>query len=70
MEEYKKSITEYADVQDAMAYAEEKGREKGLTEGIENEKIEIAKNCLKEGLPIETIAKITGLTVGQINKLK
>ncbi len=66
MEEYKKSITEYADVQDAILYYEQKGRE----EGVEQEKIQIAQNCLKEGLSIEIISKLTGLTLEQIESLK
>ncbi len=35
MEEYKKSITEYADVQDAILYYEQKGRDEGFSEGVE-----------------------------------
>ncbi len=90
MEEYKKSITEYADVQDAILYYEQKGfsegvekgreegveigidkgREEGLKEGENQKSLEIAKNCLKEGLSIETISKLTGLTLEQIESLK
>ncbi len=82
MEEYKKSVTEYADVQDAMLYAREegfsegveKGREEGVEKGREEgevqKSLEIAKNCLKKGFSIETIAEITGLSPMQIESLK
>ena len=66
MEKYKKSITEYADVQDAMLYASEVAMEKGREEGIEK----VVLNCLKIDMPIEEISKITDLTVEQIEKLK
>ncbi len=86
MEEYKKSITEYADVQDAILYYEqkgreegveiglekgvEKGREEGIEIGIEQEKIQLAKNCLKKGFSVEIISEITGLSPDQIESLK
>ena len=31
---------------------------------------QVARNAIKEGLPTEQIAKLTGLTVDEINKLK
>jgi len=69
MEEYKKSITEYADVQDAMAYAREKGREKGREEGVETRTVEIARKCLQKGMSVEDISELTGLTSEQIKQL-
>lgn len=39
-------------------------------EGQYEEKIEIAKNMLDDGIALETISKYTGLTVEQINYLK
>ena len=39
-------------------------------EGIEKNKIEIAKNMLKENLDIELISKVTGLSEEQISSLK
>jgi len=43
-----------------------KNLEKGKKEGI----IEMAMNSIKEGLPTELIAKLTGLTMEEIEKLK
>ena len=42
----------------------------GLERGQKLEKLEIAKNMLSENLKIETISKVTGLTVEEIESLK
>lgn len=44
--------------------------EKGIKQGIEQEKIEIAKSMLKENINIDIISKITGLTLEQLNLLR
>ncbi len=38
--------------------------------GIEKRNIEIAKNLLKLNFPVEAISQATGLTAGEIDKLK
>ena len=45
------------------------GVDKGKEEGTKNEKIQIAKEMKKENIPIETIAKVTKLTIEEIEKL-
>ncbi|MGL5066640.1 MAG: hypothetical protein ACRC6T_02265, partial [Sarcina sp.] len=47
-------------------YLEERGRE----EGEKLKQIEIAKNGIKQGLSIEIISTLTGLSVEEIEKLK
>ena len=47
----------------------EKGIEKGIMEGSQKEKIEIAKKMLELKIDIETIAKATGLTEQEIEKI-
>ena len=42
----------------------------GMAEGKHDEKLETAKNMLKLGFDIETIAKVTGLSAEEIEKLK
>ena len=42
---------------------------KGVDDGIEEEKIQIAKNMLKEKVSIEFIIKVTGLTRKEIEEL-
>ncbi|OQX75706.1 MAG: hypothetical protein B6D61_09930 [Bacteroidetes bacterium 4484_249] len=46
-----------------------KGEEIGIKKGEEIGKIEIAKNAIKEGLPVEMIIKLTGLPKDEIEKL-
>ena len=50
-------------------YVEEKGIEKGIMEGSQKEKIEIAKKMLELKIDKETIAKATGLTEQEIEKI-
>jgi predicted transposase/invertase (TIGR01784 family) len=47
----------------------EEGMEKGREEGIEEGREEIARNALMEGLPAETIQKITGLDIETIRHI-
>jgi len=46
-----------------------KGIEEGKAEGRAEGKVETARNALAEGLPIDTIRKITGLSPEEIAKL-
>ena len=56
----------------------EEGREQGLLQGIEqgiqkgerNKQIAIVQNLLNEGSSVEFIAKVTGLSIEEINDLK
>ena len=48
----------------------EEGREEGLEEGRAEEKINIAKELLKDGMDVQKIAKITKLEVKQIEELQ
>jgi len=42
---------------------------KGREQGIEQEKVEIAKNMLSDNMPLETIAKYTQLSIAELEKL-
>ena len=72
-EKYDASIKVYRDTLATMEYAEVKGLEKGRAEGIaEGEKkkqLEVARNLKQMGLSAEVIAKGTGLTTEEIEKL-
>ena len=46
------------------------GREEGISIGVNQEKVNAAKGLLREGLGIDMIARVTGLSVSEINKLK
>lgn len=50
------------EVESKIASAEEKGMEKGIAKGTNEAKKEIALNLLAQGMAIENIAKVTGLT--------
>ena len=72
--EYKKSVLEYADVQDAIRCAQQKsmragleqGREEGREEGLVEARRLLAKNMLAKGLAISLIAEISGLTEEEV----
>ena len=51
-------------------YGFDSGMEKGIKQGINKEKIEIAKKLLKKGTPIEEIIELTELTEEEIKNLK
>ena len=53
-----------------MQNAKEEGLEEGRAEGSKQEKIEIAKNMLKDNMPIDVIVKYTNLTEEEIENLK
>ena len=45
------------------------GRSEGLAEGAAQEKREIAKSMIKEGIAIEIIKKVTGLSADEVEEL-
>ena len=48
----------------------DQGYREGMSQGKSKEKIEIAKNLLKNNVDISVIASSTGLTEDEINSLK
>ena len=58
----------------ALSYAEEKGIKQGIEQGIEQgtkqEKIEIAKNAIKNSFDDETIIKLTGLSLEEVKEIR
>lgn len=48
----------------------EKGKEIGIKEGEEKNKLRVALNCLIKGMDVKTIAEITDLPVERIEILK
>ncbi|MFC1239084.1 hypothetical protein ACFGOO_06570 [Treponema vincentii] len=57
------------DVRTQRAEAEKIGFDKGLEEGIKETKRKTAKNLLELGVTVEVIAKVTGLSVQNIETL-
>jgi predicted transposase/invertase (TIGR01784 family) len=78
MDAYDDSLKIYRDLKNSIDAAEEEGVAKGLAEGLEKgeaiglekKSIEIARNSLRVGLPVETISQITGLSPEEIEALK
>ncbi len=48
----------------------EKGLEKGLEKGRIEERLEIARTALSEGLPVELVKKLTGLEIEKLKDLE
>lgn len=55
-------MTTERDIKNQIAYAREEGEKKGL--------LKVAKKCKAEGIPVETISRITGLSEQEIADLK
>ena len=45
------------------------GKADGKVEGLEEGKKTVAKNFLKDGMPIEVVSKNTGLSIEELEKL-
>ena len=75
---YNKRMETLSNEKSALRSAEEKGIKKGIAQGIEQgieqgaklEKIEIAKNAIKNGFDNETIIKLTGLSLAEVERLR
>jgi predicted transposase/invertase (TIGR01784 family) len=48
----------------------DEGRVMGLVEGRTEERVEVAKSSLREGISIDTIIRITGLSRAEIESLR
>ncbi|MFK4415855.1 putative transposase/invertase (TIGR01784 family) [Bacillus sp. RC251] len=57
------------DEQAKLAHAREDGLEEGIEKGIEKGKIQLIRGIHKNGMPLEDIAKFTGLSTEEIRKL-
>ena len=69
MEEYKKSVLEYQDVQDAIECACKRGETRGEARGEANAKRAIIAQMLENGLSIPIIIKLTGLSEDEVQTL-
>ena len=72
--EFQKYMSEEEDkkkIQNSLlSEARENGINDGISKGVSQEKVSIAKNMLNKNMSIEDISDITGLSVEEINKLK
>ena len=58
-----------AGLKEGIALGEARGEKRGLLAGEQKKAIETAKKLLEENIPAETIAKCTGLSLEEVNKL-
>ena len=65
LREYEDSLKAYHDIKNSLDTAEEKGRKKGK----EERSVEIAREMLQDGEPIEKIIRYTGLSETEISEL-
>ena len=74
MREYKKSVLEYQDVQDAIKYASrrnfEEGEKRGEKRGAADARRMIIMQMLANDISIPMISKLTGLSEEEVNELK
>ena len=54
---------------DGIKEGKEKGIKQGIKQGIKENKLETAKNMLKENISIDIISRVTGLDIKEIEKL-
>jgi predicted transposase/invertase (TIGR01784 family) len=66
---YLAGLKEYRDNISKIKTAKREGIEEGIEIGKMEEKIELAKSCLKNGLSIEMTVKLTGLTEDEIRNI-
>ncbi len=67
---YEDSLKYYRDLKNSLDTARDEGMLEGIEQGIEQEKIAVAKQGLKKGLSVEDIADLTGLSKNQIENLR
>lgn len=66
---YEESLMNLWDIANGYKAAEKKGIEKGRAEGELQTKLALARSMKADNMPVETIAKYTGLLIDEINKL-
>ena len=56
-------------IEQGLQEGRQEGLEKGIQQGIRQGNIQNARGMKSEGIPVEIIAKITGLTRDEVEKL-
>ena len=73
-EAYEGRLKWYRAQHDALKKQHEKGKQEGLAEGMEKGmekgKEEVARNMLSEGLGVDVVARVTGLSPAQVQELQ
>jgi predicted transposase/invertase (TIGR01784 family) len=67
---YQDSVKYYRDLKNSLDTAREEGEAFGEAKGRQAEKLEVVNAALAEGLPLNVIVKLTGLSEAEIMRLK
>ena len=67
---YDNEIMQKKMINTARNWGYDDGKADRKAEGLEEEKIAIAKNFLKDGIPIDVVSKNTGLSIEELEKLE
>ena len=62
-------MTTERDIRNQIRYAEKQGLEQGIEQGKEQNAIETARRMLADKMPVETVAKYSGLSIEQVKAL-
>ena len=68
-EAYEESLKYYRDLKNVVDTSREEGREEGLEQGKNIERINIAKSLRDKGMSKKEVSEITGLSIEEIEKL-
>ena len=68
--DYEDSLKNLRDLGNVLDTAKEEGRKEGIEEGEKRKSMEMALRMRDDGMPLEVIAKYTGLSVEEIRNLK
>ena len=66
---YEYAMTTERDIRNQIRYAEKQGLEQGIEQGKEQNAIETARRMLADKMPVETVAKYSGLSIEQVKAL-
>ncbi len=66
---YEDSLKYYRDLKASFDTLYEEGMKKGMEHGFEKGILTVAKNMLENGMPVEQVCKLTGLSIEQLNQL-
>lgn len=69
LREYEDSLKAYRDIKNSLETAKEEGRTEGRAEGRAEALVKVARDLLKVNMPIDEIARITGLGESDLGKL-
>ena len=67
---YEDSLKSYRDLKNSLDTAFEEGVEQGIEQGIEQRNAEIVKNSLQQGLSVDVVSAISGLSPEEVERIK